>query len=471
MRPVELVEDDEDVTSSDPPRPPDDETPRADRRPVPRRAWVAGAVVLALVLTAGAVATAVTERRAQQRADAIARLPGLVRPLDGPPRVLWEHAGDGPTPVLVAGDGVLTVTGDEQGWVVRGHDVADGAVRWEHTLVEGRGVGYEQTALLCAPGDEPDALVLCAWTEPTAVYGGTGGAAAAAPPTHVVALDPVAGTRDEGWQVDGEALSVVRLEDDAVVATELPDRRVLVERRAGRTGEVVWSWTSAPQVVEDGAVLPTAGLLAAGPVVALVGVATTLLDAATGEVREAGPVGRRTLVRALPDGGYASWASPAGGRLHDADGTPRGPVVALPVTVVTDGGWRDLLVDSGNRVSAVDPADGTSRWRLATSAAPVAVVDGVVVLAADAALAAADARDGTLLWEQDLDEQVRGRTLTDGLHVLTAEGSRQGAELVARGLRDGVVAWRVPLPDGTRQLYAAHGRVVAITRSEVVVLG
>lgn len=198
---------------------------------------------------------------------------------------------------------------------------------------------------------------------------------------------------------------------------------------------------------------------------------STLLDAGTGAVLRTVIGGGYVLVRGLPDGGYATWEPTGGGQLLDPDGTPRGAVPALPVPVVGDASVDGLLVDSGNRVHAVDAADGGVRWTAGTDLTPVAVADGVVVAVDDASVGAFDGRDGHLLWEHRADGAVVPLPLTDGMHVLSAEPVRRTTSLVARGLRDGVEVWRVPLPDDARAVLAVEGRIVVRTASEAVVLG
>lgn len=477
MRPVELVEEDDDADTSVGPSARGDDgdghhapggpTAEAGRRWWP---WVVGA--LAVAVGAGAVATGVTERAAREQADAFGALPGVVRPLEAAPRERWRAAADGPTPVLALGSDVVTVSGAQGTWVVRAADAATGAVRWEVPVVTEAGAGFETVAVACSAGTDPSSPVLCAWTEPNVVYGGSGESTPYVPPTQVLALDAADGTRSGSWEVDGRLLGVARHADDVVVALALPDRHVEVRRHDGADGTLRWSWTSPIPLVDNGGVRAAPALAVTGDVVSLVAISTTLLDAGTGDVLDAGSPGRQILVAALPDGGYATWESAVGGALHDADGAVRGLVPGLPLPVVGDASVDGLLIDVGNRALAVRASDGAVRWRLATSMSPVAVARGVVVMSGDVTVGAVDGTDGRLLWEQELAAEQRLAPLTDGLHVLAPEpDGADGHDLVARGLRDGVEAWRVPLPVGLLDLTAVGGHVVARTASEVVVLG
>jgi len=432
--------------------------------------WLLGA--LAVSIAAGALATGVVERAASERADAFAKLPGVVRPLEAAPTILWRGEASGVSPVMAAGGAIVTVHRTEGPWEVRSRDAVTGAVRWHVPVVETITSGFEAVSVTCVAGADPAALLLCGWTEPNVVYGGEGESTPYVPPTRILALDPADGSELGAWQVDGTALGILRYADDALVATALPDRRVLVERRRGTDGTVVWSWTSAGPLVDSGGLRAAPSLLADGDVLALVAVATTILDARTGEVLEDGPPGRQILLRALPDGGYATWASGLGGHLRDEDGTPRAAVPVLPSPVAGDRSVDELLLDAGNRVLAVSPVDGATSWVLATSMTPVAVVDGVAVLAGGISIGAVDASDGRVLWEQHFAADLPSTPLTDGQHVLTVEPvDTNEYALVARGLRDGVEAWRVALPPDVLRLEAVGGRLVAVTANEILVLG
>ncbi|MBD7918154.1 PQQ-binding-like beta-propeller repeat protein [Cellulomonas sp. Sa3CUA2] len=478
MRPVELVDDDDlSGTGGDLARDDADNLPGAGAADGAgargggwrRRRWVVISVVV--VVGAAAVATGVTERAAREQADAFAALPGVVRPLEQVPVERWRADADGPTPVLGAGGGIVTVAGAQGSWTVRSWDPATGALRWEVPVVDEPGSGFESVAVACSATVDPSALLLCSWTEPGVVYGGSGESTPYVPPTQFLALDPDGGEQRGAWELEGNLLGLVRAEGDVVVATGLRDRHVLVERRDGTDGTVRWSWTSPIPLVDSGGVRAAPQLVGDDRVVGLVAMTTTLLDAGTGAVLEAGPPGRQILVTGLPDGGFATWESGYGGTLRDADGEMRARVPGLPLAVVGDASVDDLLMDVGNRVVAVRPQDGVVTWRLPSSMSPVAMAYGVVVMAGEGSVGAVDGADGRLLWEEELVAEQRIPPATDGLHVLTAEPDGEGRRhLVARGLRDGVEAWRLGVPSDVLLLTGIGGRLVVVTDDVVIVL-
>lgn len=437
------------------------------------RRWWPGLLAALLVVAGAVVATQVLARAAATSADAIARLPGFVRPLDAPPGELWRAPATGRTGVVAAAGRLLTVADAEGSWQVRAHDPGTGAVAWRADLVATSRAGFDSVAVTCPPGPPGSTLVLCRWTEPRVVYSRARETVASVQPTRVVALDGADGASLGTWAVPDPVVGLRRVGDDVVVATVQPDRHVRVERRAGADGRVLWSHRSADVVVTAGSSRVDPSVSVAGGVVVLTGDATTVLDAASGEVVAHGATGRQLVVAPLADGRFATWASVGGAHLHDADGRRGVRLPGVPVRLAADDGSVGLLLaDLGNRVAAVDPADGTGVWELATPYTPVAAVDGAVVLWGDAAVAVADAADGTVLWEERTGESVPFAPVTDGRLVLGAEPDGPGRwALAARGLRDGVRVWSVPLPLGVTSLEGVGGMLVARTEAEAFVLG
>ncbi len=478
MQLVELADtDDEDAPApaGDGARPSATAAPGPGRRPggTAVRRWWPAALALLVVVAGAVVATHVVTRAAAARADAIAGLPGFVRPLDAPPAELWRAPAVGRTGVLAAGGHVLGVADATGTWEVRAHDPRTGAVRWTAELVATSGAGFDSVAVTCPPGPAGSAVVLCRWTQPRVVYSRARETVASVPPTRVVGLAAADGTVLGTWDVTDPLVGARRVGDDLVVATVQPDRHVRVERRSGVDGDVLWSHRSADVLVTPGSSRVDPSLSVAGGVVVLGGEATTVLDAASGGLVAHGAAGRQLVVAPLPDGRFATWASVGGAHLHDADGSRGVPVPGVPVRLAADDGTVGvLLTDLGNRVAALDPDAGSTVWELVTSYSPVATVDGTVVLWGGAALAVVDARDGTPLWEHRTGDAMPFAPVTDGRLVLAAEpdGADRWA-LTARGLRDGVRVWSVPLPAGVTSLEGVGGTLVARTETEAVVLG
>ncbi|KSW29682.1 PQQ-binding-like beta-propeller repeat protein [Cellulomonas sp. B6] len=482
MRPVELVDEDEDRPASDGPARPRDggsdghdghDGHGADHVPVPwRRWWPWLAATVVVVVAAAGIATVRADRAAQERAERIAGVPGMVRPLERTPTVLWRAPAAGAGSVVAAGGAIVLLSAGDGTWTARAHDPVTGQERWQRPLVAVPGPGFESLVVTCVPGAAATDVLLCAWTEPDVLYGDGEVTAPAARPTRVVAVDPLDGTVVGEWDAPGPTVGVLRVDDDLLVASAQPDRRVQVVRRAGTSGETLWSWTSTDALVDPTGVRVPPRLLGDESVITMAGIAPTVLDPRTGDVIRSGPRGRQMLARGLPDGGYVLWVWTVGAQLRDADGTVRGTVPTMPSPVVTDGSLdRQLLVDTGNQVEAVAAADGTQLWRLTTAQEPVAMVDGVVVLARDATVEVVDGGDGRALWQQRGASELVSPPVTDGLHAISAAPRGGAVELAARGLRDGVLAWEVSLPADVEDVVAVGGRLVALTGSEALAVG
>lgn len=473
MQPVVLTDADDDEDASGP-----DDAPR--RRGAPgavrpglsgaRRWWPAALVTVAL-LAAGAVATHVVGRAADARADAIARVPGLVRPLDAAPVELWRAPATGRGAVVAAAGLLVTVAETPESWRVRGHEAGTGDVVWSvDVTAPARGEDLEPVVVTCHAGPVESDVVLCRWTDsrPVDRLGGF-----PVPPTHVLALDGRDGDRLGTWTVEAPVVGMRRIGDDLVVATVEDDRRVRVERRAGTDGGVVWSHGTPDRLAVRSSSRSGPSLTVAGGVVVLGGTAVTVLDTSSGDVVAREDAGRRLVVGPLPGGRFATWATGIGARLHDRDGRPGPQVRGVPTRLAADDGSLDVLLsDVGSHVLGLDPASGEVVWQFPTVQSPVAAVDGSLVLWGDEAVGVADGADGRLLWEQRLADTIPFAPLTDGGLVIGAEPDGAGGRaLVGRGLRDGVRVWSVPLPPGVRALESVGGVLVARTEAEALVLG
>lgn len=475
MQPVVLI--DADADDEDAPGSAGASRPVSERRgpgwPGARRGWRGwwpAAVAVALLVGGAAVATHVAARTSEARADAIAAVPGFVRPLDGPPVELWRAPAGGRGGVVSAGGLLVTVVETAESWRVQGHEPRSGDVVWGvEATARSRGPGLDPVVVTCPPGPTGSDVLLCRWTASRPVAGRGEGPM---PPTEVLALDARDGTRLGAWDVTDAVVGLRRVEDDVVLAAVDADGRVRVERRAGTDGTVRWSHRAPEALTLRSGSRAVPSLTVAGEVVVLAGPVVAVLAADSGEVVSQGERGRRLVVGPLSGGRFATWATGTGAFLHTADGRPVARVPGVPVRLAADDGSLDVLLsDAGSRVLALD-RDGAPVWRLVTVQSPAAVVDGAVLLWGEEGVSVADGADGRLLWEQRLPEGVPFAPVTDGRLVLAAEPDGLGGRaLVARGLRDGVRVWSVPLPEATARLEGVGGALVARSDRESVVLG
>lgn len=442
--------------------------PRWSRR---RTATVAGAAVLGLglVLVAG---LAVQQSREDARADAIAAVPGLVRPLDGAPGERWSAPVAGATTqaVLVSGDTLVTLDDSDGQWRLTGYAVLDGAPRWSVRLADvvtaPTTAGVESVAGVSVrcPSDGGDVgpLVVCVVTGPDArAWFGR---------SEVVAVDAVAGTEVGRWPVEGRLLGVGRVEDDVVVVQADVRGAEHVTRHDPRDGRVLWSQFSG-DMLSTSPDPATVEITATERFVLVTGTASAALAASDGT--ELVPTPPFSAIRLAAVGDHlGSWSTVGGGWWHDATGRRVFALPALPARVAADDGSLDdvLVVDAGARLQGVDVRSGQLRWSLEETLDAVAVVDGSVVVTGERRFGVLDPKDGSMVWTVDAGGPLPWQPVSDGGLVL-APGTADGRPvMVALGLHDGVRYWTVPLPEGVVDVAGVAGHLVVRTADEVVVL-
>lgn len=438
--------------------------PRWSRR---GRRWLVGTgvLVVAIVGVASAVLTAEDGRRDRDRREALAEVPGVLPPLEGPPVEVW-HVADG-LPFAVGPDVVLLESARSGG--LRALDLRTGREVWS------RPVGADESCVALSddaspvrfmPGDTVAEYVACyprfATVEGYRVVVGD--------PADVELLDVSSGSLVAELPAPADVLGVELAGRDVVVASLDADGAVVVARwptGPARPDGPIWS-TRLPEPLES---IEASGWVfhAEADVVRAGTVGSVPLDLATGAPR---PDAARegvlfTLDAPLPGGGRVEWdydetaraaqesrvVGADGGVVRELDGRPWRPWVAdatSPEILLLR--RHTSLLDAGDQVGdlvAVDATTGADVWSGGRMAGMEALVrlDDVVVAAGAGTVVALDVRDGEVLWEDTrsgASPQLGG--LTDGEVVLLAEATGGGA-LVARDLRSGVERWRVALAD------------------------
>jgi outer membrane protein assembly factor BamB len=434
------------------------------------RLW-AVAVVLGLVVVTGAVA-AVGAQRDRARSDRLAAVPGVVRPLDGPPSTLWEVPASAGDALLVALDRVVVVRARGAEWRASGLDATSGHEDWTAVLAPTDRSGVEGGGVWCPEhGGDVGALVVCAVVPAQPVYrddtGAQGvGGAAGSDATGDLTGTVVALSADDGgllgtWTFEGELAGAGRAGGDVVLVTLDAEGFARAERRDGVTGEPRWTWTS-PEPVLDPPGQTEATIEVTPSLVVVQGSATAVLAVDDGRALLTTPMYSFTLAQPRRVG-FATWSPLHGGEVHDATGATVSQVPGLPARLAVDDGSERALVllDQGNDVAAYDERTGVERWRTPSSLGPVAVVDHRVVVASGSRYAVLDARTGERLWEEDLGVPLPWTPVVDGALVLGPGVDADGRGLaVGRGLVDGVRHWSVPLPLDTGT-GTAHVRAIA----------
>ena len=211
-------------------------------------------------------------------------------------------------------------------------------------------------------------------------------------------------------------------------------------------------------------------------------------DPGTGAEREV-PADLLLGHQALAGGGkvgtrlQASQSSPVAVVALEPDGTRRWTVSGIDAPPPIRQGSPDVVTvfDLDTGLIGVDARTGATLWADtgdATSALPMALVDGVLVVGSvDMSVTRArvlDARSGTELWQADGVGSVFTSSLAiDGAHLAAAVIGGGASRAVVHDLLDGreVAEWPLPLAGASRLEVLPDGRLVQVGSSQIVMLG
>ncbi|MCC2336379.1 outer membrane protein assembly factor BamB family protein [Cellulomonas wangsupingiae] len=454
-----------------------------------RRATTLGVGLLVVLVLVGVVGQAVVTARERDRLAAVAALPDVVAPLDGPPQILWTSDEDIPFQVTTsAGHVAGAVTHPDGRVVARAVDLATGRTVWEVDLLTAAdsmelpagAVPAVRGSAYCWPGtpdNRTSDVMLC--TADNAVWLEQDGTMRwiAATVTRLVLLDARDGT------------VVADLTDEAAAApvaessTTLGDLVLLTGRTSDgaevravrRDGTVAWRTTvpaPPPAEPEPGGSPEQLQLLTAGDHAALVTPdAVHLLDATGATVRRT-PRAADAWVTGSTDGTVVLGA---GGAYAPPGGPPQAPASSTFIRpdgeVTRPGEWVWLGVDDGTApfTTLTWDVDGLHAWgredaplwtadvRLPHEAV---ALDGLVHLTDGTGLLTLDAGTGAEVWRVT---DLRSDTplMTDGRVLLVTAGSTLGEDggtrLVALDRKDGSEVWRAPTPVDVDSLWPVGG--------------
>ncbi len=486
-----------------------DTTPGTGRRSGRRLLLVVG-FVLAL-----AAAGALDAGRAREGTDRLADVPGLLAPIDAPPREAWRAAGGAWGTVAADRGLVLATVLTPAGSTLTATEVATGAPLWSAAVPEVSGtrdVACVTVDTTAPPGPDDDARedpavathVVCRLLTPT----GRTAAGDRLGTSLLVVLDARTGVRVAERPL-GSTMSTLAVAGPDLLLVELqPDGHGTVLREDPVTGSVLWSFRTSRPLPDLGAGLPVPTARVQHGLVAVDGPgawALTSAGALLGEWYPRGtrlPPGVRRAVdlTVLPGGRFAVTdatthddgvrAAPSvvtagttgAGSTPSADAASDAPeVLTIPgrilVPVVDDGSAPDVLLTvpfGDGHVVAVDADSGRELWRAETRVGTRAVLlDRRLVVGTAGGVRALDVRSGQVRWATGPDVVPSGPDLlTDGEVVLVPvrQPDRRPA-LVALGITDGDERWRSPVRAGVLELRALDGRALALTAHDTVALG
>ncbi|MGV8977405.1 MAG: PQQ-binding-like beta-propeller repeat protein [Cellulomonas sp.] len=445
------------------------EGPRAIGLWAALRAWWPLAVIVVLAVATASVAI---DRRDTARADRIAAVAGLIRPLSTAPSVLWR-ASETPGDDVLAAAGALVVVGARQdGWRATSLVPATGAARWSRVLAPVALSGTEGGGVQCPhTGADVGTVLVCVVTDLKALYtDGDGASRGTRTVTHqVVAIGAADGAVLGQWTFTGTSIQLARAGDDIVIATTDADLFVDIARRKAITGEVVWQHRSGAGEGVAGA----ARVEVRSHLVLLTGATSTVLEADTGTVVYSEPSLSYVLMAAVGDQ-FVTWSIAHAGMLHDATGVPEFAVPGFPADqLANDGSAADVLViDQGRSIVGDEAATGRQLWSAETGLDPVLTVDRRLVLAGGSRLGVLDLGTGAVVWNRDVGGSLVGRPLSDGALVVAMTTTGElSTQLDAFDASDGVPYWSLALPDVVRSMSAQGGHLLVHTSTGLVALG
>ncbi|GEN78577.1 outer membrane protein assembly factor BamB family protein [Actinotalea fermentans] len=484
-----------------------DPTPEARAHRRRRRVLLAvgAGVVLALAVTGG-VLTALDERRAEARWDALAERGMPLVDLSAPLEEVWRLPGGG-WPMATTSEVMVLQTWDQVGGVNvwRAVDTATGEVAWERTepgdgwcsqwnpqwsdlTSEEAMVAF---AFAAAGGGVPDASMLICSSGP----GFGGELPAAGEQSTLTVLDVRSGAELASVDLPGALVTFDPVEEDLVAATVTPEGAIQLTRRPLAGGPPVWSTTTEVMAVDDDGYYAGAWpSLYDGTVLLLApgGGLVEAIDMDTGEPTTA-EVELPTASggwQVLPDGTRVDMSY---GDILQEDGVSY--VVGDPSVTVTgpdgterfeapgglwspwytDGSLPDrILVGStgdngtGGSLSALDVVTGDELWTVPMRWSTALVqVDGVAVAGSGYA-AGVDLRTGEELWQHRATLSGAVSPVTDGSRVVLPTTDGAVTSLVAREIRSGAETWRVPTLSNIQLLNVVGDGVLVGNDTELV---
>ena len=480
-----------------------------------RATWSLIAVGLAIVVATSGAVTALHERA---RMAALAGLPGILRPLDGPVTELWRVGSGTDTMYLngltgLGGRLLLTESSMQGKTDVVALDARTGEEAWR---VQARpaqepaadGTNSYGAGANCAFPRSEDAqqapVVACVVTdETTSVPVDGAGQMIVGTRAHLLVIDATTGAVVSQSPTD-PTTTVALLGPDLITGQIAADGRVRVTRSGARDGTLGWTFTSPDSVSNDAAGQRNVWVWASEGFVGVsayggmgadgrpLGGASWLLshDGAVVRKQVAGPGDDYNSLGVLREGSMfvEATTTATGARasvLTDAASGKALTVEATPTGASPDDGSLGgtmLLMQSmtDGALLAYDLATGQPRWTGAAAAngsggGPPMVLDGRVVRSRSDGSSAVDitsidGNTGKTIWSTSVKSDQAGALLTDGRLVLVSRTeSTTGARAVitAYDLADGRQRWEVPIGE-EQWLVDIDGRLFGVSGVSLV---
>lgn len=463
MDEVELVEHDDASGRPDEPAP-----PRRSRR------WLLVPALAAVALVAVQGVVQVRERAAFA---ALARVPGVVRPVDQHVAIRWQPAAGAESVLwsgLTGGGALVGLQRESDGsQALVAVDEVTGEQVWSTPLADAHEVARDDDQGFSSiggcvgdPGDEGRAV--CLVSDAVMAYREDENVLVPSDLSRMVVVDLADGSVLADRPAPG-ATAFAALPDGAVaVGTPGADGALVVTATDLLTGRQRWQ-SAVPSTTAEAdeggfvdrstAIYPTADGLA----VVTAGRRITLLDSAGSQTR-ATVDATNGFEADQRRGTVTAFAQDDRGR-ETTTVMGDGPSLVLDGRVASvsadDGSLPGLVLAADSRIRAYDRSTGRERWSVGHGLSGSAVVArGRVYLSTPDGVVAVDGRTGDELWRAPVRAgRTMGDLVTDGRHLLsgqmrpdepgdvTALNDWPGVgELVAYRFGDGGEVWRVDLP-------------------------
>jgi len=443
-------------------------SPRTPRSPRSKRARRWSVIAIAALLTFVVAGSVTADRRERSRLASLAKVPGILAPLDGAVTDRW-HSDVSLWPGVGESEGTLIGVENRPGGGVGvvALDPRTGATLWRAAP---RPRGTSDAGTTCTLPSPPNpTVVVCVVADRTMA--------------RLVVIDAATGaTRSDTPTDTGAAIAAIG--PDVVVGYIDPDGYARVARTDALARTQRWAFTSADPVLDDAPGRQDVSLAVTGDLVVVGAAHSSWVLSSDGKLLHswaADPVtGAEGHVEAV---GTSRVAEPAtaddGGpatRVVDLTTGSAFTVPGLPVRPMPDdGSLAGLLLaepPGGSALVAYDLATGRRRWTVPTTAdRGVMIVDRRVIRADADSLRSIDGDTGRTVWTTPAGETSQSALFTDGRLVLVAQtDAARDVVLVAHRLDDGSVAWRSDIADDA-YLVTVGGRLYGLSAAETVALG
>jgi outer membrane protein assembly factor BamB len=486
-----------DAADSDGPGVPPGRSPSSPDGDEPRGAlsrlawkWWPVAAGLVLVVAAGMV---IADRREAARLSALAALPGILAPVNGPVRELWRStlslapgSNLGSEPREVSGRLVVQLNRPGAGSDVVALDLVTGEEAWRAAVVRGgtllTGTSCVQPGAPKVAGDASTApVVACVVTDATDAVDTPAGEVTVTTKARLVILDASTGAAISDGPTD-PSTRVIAFGSDLVISSVDADGIVRITRKDPRSASGRWTFTSADPVPRDPDGLRDVWVSATGDRMLVDAVSSWWVLSGSGDVIRTGtspgaPVPTHIAPELTATTLFTESASaPTGvlrmdavdlstGRTFTAEGAP-------VTTAVDDGSLADsVLMESDSNLVSYDARSGLMRWTAPLPAnASMLVIDGRVVCSGTTELRSIDGTTGKTLWATPVSQPDQTSQFTDGTVDVVAQQVNGQGQLTAFGLDDGEVRWNADLTNGLIP-FAAGGRLYASDGKRIAALG